>query len=660
MTHCLQNVDALAPTNDAEEQLVKATREESQCDFLSSNNVGDNSSEQWGRKLPVIRAEVVTAILSGQAPKRWGIPPRAPVRLRGARIDGDIFDLDGCELAPFWLTACRFDGRVDLGGATCTGEAAFDQSRFVGEARFKDTTFGDDAKFLRTFFNDRAVFYRATMMRDAHFHDARFTTGGEFERAKFGGDARFNRVQFNGAASFERVQFDGNAEFGDDGNDPADEGAWPSYFCGVAEFSHASFGRNARFKSTFAQEAHFYRATFARDADFYKATFNSKAQFQWAIFGGNAQFDGATFGAAAEFPNASFERDAKFGGANFRGATHCNAGAEFYEATVKGNAFFSGAHFESMARFERAEFVRDVDFANATFQAEAQLCGASVTKTANFANTTFQPPASMMANNFEAGTLMMRFNGKPDKISLHDARIGVIQDKQDAWPEDRDLGGCQYCRLEADPKMSVKERIRWVDPRLEKSLKSRLNDRITGRLQEQKRCLSPRTKMTSKQRVTQFLWRQREYDPARYNQLILAYRNAGDEPQANRVALAKQRARRGALTPLGRFWGYIQDYLVGYGYRLGLALGWIAVLIAAAWWVFGQVNPHPTSQRPPHFHALIYASDLLFPGANFGHKVNFEFDGWRLWFSYGLMVAGWILAAAVVAGLQRVLSRQEK
>jgi len=57
------------------------------------------------------------------------------------------------------------------------------------------------------------------------------------------------------------------------------------------------------------------------------------------------------------------------------------------------------------------------------------------------------------------------------------------------------------------------------------------------------------------------------YQPQPYEQLATVYRTMGHDADARTVLLAKQRRRRRTVSAPLRIWGYLQDWVVGYGYR---------------------------------------------------------------------------------------------
>jgi hypothetical protein len=149
------------------------------------------------------------------------------------------------------------------------------------------------------------------------------------------------------------------------------------------------------------------------------------------------------------------------------------------------------------------------------------------------------------------------------------------------------------------------------------------------------------------------------YVPHAYEQLAGSYRRIGDDHAARLVQLAKQRRHRATLPWYARGWGHVQDATVGYGFRPLRAAGWLLSLLAIGSVAYALHHPRPlkTSETPP-FNPVFYTLDLLLPVISFGQENAFAPAGWAQWLSYLLIVTGWILATAVVAGVTRTLSRQ--
>ncbi|HZF88065.1 membrane-associated oxidoreductase [Streptomyces sp.] len=148
------------------------------------------------------------------------------------------------------------------------------------------------------------------------------------------------------------------------------------------------------------------------------------------------------------------------------------------------------------------------------------------------------------------------------------------------------------------------------------------------------------------------------YVPHAYEQLTAAYRRIGDDHAARLVQLAKQRRHRSTLPWYGRLWGRVQDAAVGYGFRPMRAFGWLLSLLAVGSVAYALEHPPPLKPgEAPDFDPVFYTLDLLLPVISFGQEAAFAPTGWRQALAYVLVLTGWILATAVVAGVTRTVNR---
>ena len=149
------------------------------------------------------------------------------------------------------------------------------------------------------------------------------------------------------------------------------------------------------------------------------------------------------------------------------------------------------------------------------------------------------------------------------------------------------------------------------------------------------------------------------YQAQPYEQLAAYYRRLGHDEEARRVLLAvKQRRRRSTLGPIGKTTGYLLDGIVGYGYRPGRAFAWLVVLLAAGSVYFTYNRPAPLDPtQHPHYQPVLYTADQLIPVVNLSQANVWAPDGISQWITFALVVLGWILATAIVAGVTRVLAR---
>jgi hypothetical protein len=172
--------------------------------------------------------------------------------------------------------------------------------------------------------------------------------------------------------------------------------------------------------------------------------------------------------------------------------------------------------------------------------------------------------------------------------------------------------------------------------------------------------------VTPRQRLDWLRRHQGGYQPQPYEQLAAVYRQAGHDQGARTVAIAKQQARRASVAGWAhwpsRAWSFFLRWTIGYGYRPARVLPWLVGLFAVGWLVFDRA--YPTHMRPaksgaeqPGFNAARYTLDLLLPVANLKQRDAFVPHGSAAWWAFGLSLAGWLLAAVVVAGLTGVFKR---
>ncbi|MFF7749928.1 oxidoreductase [Streptomyces sp. NPDC007971] len=149
-----------------------------------------------------------------------------------------------------------------------------------------------------------------------------------------------------------------------------------------------------------------------------------------------------------------------------------------------------------------------------------------------------------------------------------------------------------------------------------------------------------------------------EYNPEPYERLAAVLRAAGEDEDAREVLLAKQRRRRETLPLAAKFWGYVQDLTVAYGYRPGRAAVWMAVLWAAGTLAFSHAaHPAVNPGGHPSFSPALFTLDLLLPVIDLGQASQWQLRGGWQWLSAAMVILGWILATTVAAGASRLLRR---
>ncbi|RKT84477.1 hypothetical protein [Saccharopolyspora antimicrobica] len=259
------------------------------------------------------------------------------------------------------------------------------------------------------------------------------------------------------------------------------------------------------------------------------------------------------------------------------------------------------------------------------------LLGARIGGSLVLLNTTLQNPGdwSLLLIDAEAGLVTLRpAADSAGSVSLRDARFKSITDDPPNWPEN--------CRIELTGL---------TYQRLTRRSTDLAPCPIATRLEWMKRCSTTAGR--------------RAFSPAPYTQLATALRADGMDREAREVQRFKERHRHRTLGPLGLLWGALQDATFGFGYRPALALAWVTALLCAGTAHFALAGPLRAIKKDeaPTWDPFLFSLDLLVPLVDLGHEKAWDPTGWNKAVALALIVGGWVLVTAVVAGAARVLTR---
>jgi hypothetical protein len=114
---------------------------------------------------------------------------------------------------------------------------------------------------------------------------------------------------------------------------------------------------------------------------------------------------------------------------------------------------------------------------------------------------------------------------------------------------------------------------------------------------------------------------------------------------------------------VARAWSAVLRYVVGYGYRPWLAVGWAALILAlgTAGVAYLDDDSPRNFQSPanaPDFQPLLYTADTMLPFVDFGFSKWTAHGGAQVAASL-LVVLGWIVATMLVVAFTSVLRRGE-
>lgn len=255
--------------------------------------------------------------------------------------------------------------------------------------------------------------------------------------------------------------------------------------------------------------------------------------------------------------------------------------------------------------------------AGCTVTGQTDLSDTTVTGTLTITDTTLisarQPTLNLTAAHLTTvrlGTI----HGHDLGVDLRGATITTLHDEPESWPQTLWLDRLSYTNLL--PYLPGTHRLRWLGRDLE-----------AGR-------------------------------PDAYQQLAGFYRRAGQDHEARTVLLAKHRRLRRELALPAKLWGYLQDTLVGYGYRPIRAFTWLTALIATLAAYTTLQPPQPASTSSPSFNPLAYAADVVLPILNLGQEQTYQPTGPGQWIAWTATLTGWILTTAVLTAATRTIARE--
>lgn len=330
----------------------------------------------------------------------------------------------------------------------------------------------------------------------------------------------------------------------------------------------------------------------------------------WGLYAGGLKVEGALFGSS---PFRSIDR----------GVLAVDGGIRLVGASLMGGLFMDGVQLRNPSGDALAGdnlHVSDRMHCRHGFVAEGavRLAHARIDGEASFVEASLNADGvALLLAHAEVRELDLRTTAPiQGLVDLRHSRCAVLKDRPAAAPPRLALDGFEYDAIASDGDASddgVAVRLHWLmqDP--------------DG------------------------------YRPQPYEHLAALYRRLGNDEDARRVRLAKERRRRASLSRPGRLLGRLLDWTVGYGYRPWRAAAWLAALLSVGTITFSLRRPQPASESAPHFDPTVYTLDLLLPIGAFGLQDEFVPDGATRWLVYGLSTAGWLLATALVAGVTRVI-----
>ena len=371
------------------------------------------------------------------------------------------------------------------------------------------------------------------------------------------------------------------------------------------------------------------------DLDLTRCTITGPVDVCDARIGGSLTLDGSALrGSAIQDHALAAARMTVTGDLSARAGFTAHGRIWLSAATVGGDILFSGATVRNPAGPAiDANRLSVAGSLSARYGFTAQggiiLVHAQIGNQLNFTEARISTTGiwALHLGGARVASLWLTFAAPPvGRVRLSGLQADSIFDNPATWPAELDLIGCTY-RL------------------------------LLARSPAPRGSPLPPHPVTVQQRLA---WLRRSpdgYAPQPYEQLAAQYRQNGQDQEARRVLLEKQRQRRATLSRPARILGYLLDSIVGYGYRTWLAGIWLAGFWALGTLTFAVQPSAPRSGATPERNPALQALDLLLPIIDLGHDGAWRPNGVSQYTAALLVLAGWALTTAVVAGLTRLLNR---
>ena len=214
---------------------------------------------------------------------------------------------------------------------------------------------------------------------------------------------------------------------------------------------------------------------------------------------------------------------------------------------MSGSNFFAHLSLESV-RVGRDVYMRNVKFAHLGRETSIEFMFAEVGGNLDLSGTTFPTmdlTGTIIHGEFRLGSARDGPACWQDgaRLVLRNARVGALQDRKEAWPESIVIDGFTYAHIGGFSRQSdtmATRELSWLKVWLEKA----------------------------------------EYSPQPYEQLANIFRQTGNKEKSDSILYTKKQRERGNTSGLHWMGMWLQEAVIGYGFRYRRSLYWVAGLTA--------------------------------------------------------------------------------
>jgi len=317
----------------AEERFLAALRDHEKCDFSNGAEISFADMATW-QDDRVLRSTVIDFALRRLAAD-VSKENRPRLEVRGAVIQGPLYEYFGAELVGFSFEACVFNDYLSFSKCNFDGNATFTGCHFRDRVDFNNCKFPAYFKLADSNFDEQLSF------RDCEFYEPTMfenigTKSVDFSSTLFRKTSWLTRLKCSGDAHFYGTRFGENAYF-EDWTISGDISLFQSEVIDSLNFKSCTFAAGVRVSSGKCGSAFFSACNFLGEVSFSGTKFLEEAFFARCIFYDAVNFNEVSFGGKLTLWCATFMETIKFYRSSFQEVS--------FENAIANNWDFSNATF---------------------------------------------------------------------------------------------------------------------------------------------------------------------------------------------------------------------------------------------------------------------------------------------------------------------------
>ena len=443
--------------------------------------------------------------------------------------------------------------------------------------------------------------------------DTNFSSGASLRGASSTGSLSLISSESNSHMFFDNIKIAGDVLLSH------------SKFTHIVSFQDSAIGGGFRtFRSTFgdedgvAQGFYLYGSNISNDVQLHESTFFSEINMDYSIIGGGVELYGSM--AEDDFQNSDFRLGNSQVGSDVKIASSTLGTISLSNSTFGGGILVGGSSTVGTFSMTSAKVENSLSLMNGIQVIHVDLTGSRI--------GAFRLGLIRRYSQVYSGEIRVFLDEWPwSNLVLRNTKVESFYDMPDVWENfygNLDIDGFTYQRLPNLPEHDISG--------------------MAGRPVDW---------------LLNWLGMQRDHDkryfPNIYDELADTLIREGYPSKANSILIAKNNHwRQSPSTPWIRkilLWG--SWITIGYGYRNGLSLLWMIVLVTLGTWVAGLATDKLSEMSA--IERFWFSADRLVPLLTLEEKhKNLSIPGWKASYFHIHQILGFTLATFFVAGLSGI------